>query len=587
MKKKILFSLILVVVLTCLFAFGISAATYGEANIYYFDSSIEDLTSKSTADAMFISTRDANDIITSYGGSFPKTNDKGEAISWYKLGQATVGENIYVAVKSFVTLDPQYANRPSDGRYLFTKDCGVTKSNVVSINFPNDSGIKSFSNGSAYGLYAQTGDYKPANSELLFAYFPNTYTVTDRAVQATPCLEVYFDENCTFTTLADVAFYGCKSLRKVVLPTSITKIDGGSGAFYNCKSLTDINLEELTSLTEIGNNAFKECDSLVEVKLPNSVTTIGERIFENCNSLVKVNFGARLGNLTQSLVYFSTNLQYIYLPDTIASSVGSHALTSSDSKTGYVKSVIFFNGTYEEALALKKIVTANGTSNNQKINHDNFVEWDKTKSDSYYVELATTENKNYLVYGYNTCKEFYKGQHKYDEPTYGFLDEQYLSAYCKTDVCEICNDKVVEEFCGPLFVNKGYAKSIDGTCFTYGIVINEENIALYKARTGESFNYGFIIGKVPNTAHDQIVDKDANALYEKTIVANFADISFENFTIYNVKMVGINTAEQQKTPVYCCAYVIDGDKISYMGDSVTKNAVSISSENIQVTIKED
>ena len=577
MKKKLIFSFILTAVLAFAFVLGISAATYGEANIYYFDSSVEDLASKSTADAMFTSTRDANDIITSYSGSFPKTNDEGEAISWYKLGQATVGENIYVAVKSFVTLDPQYANRPSDGRYLFTKDCGVTKNNVVSINFPNDSGIKSFSNGSAYGLYAQTGDYKPENSELLFAYFPNTYTVTDRAVQATPCLEVYFDENCTFTTLADVAFYGCKSLRKVVLPTSITKINGGSGAFYNCKSLTDVNLEELTSLTEIGNNAFKECDSLVEVKLPNSVTTIGERIFENCNSLVKVNFGASLGNLTQSLVYFSTNLQYIYLPDTIASSVGSHALTSSDSKTGYVKSVIFFNGTYEEALALKKIVTANGTSNNQKINHENFVEWDKTKSDSYYVELATTENKNYLVYGYNTCEEFYKGQHEYEEPTYGFSGEQYLSSYCKTGVCKNCNDKIVEKLCGALFINKGYSRELNGTYFDYGFTVDREEIAKYEALTGNTVSYGIIAAKKEVSENGKLIDDSLKAI-EGTISMSFDGTAYN---VYNVKVTGITEEEYKDKALYCCAYVIDGDKVSYIGNTVTEQAVLISYINVQ------
>ena len=46
-------------------------------------------------------------------------------------------------------------------------------------------------------------------------------------------------------------------------------------------------------------------------------------------------------------------------------------------------------------------------------------------------------------------------------------------------------------------------------------------------------------------------------------------------------MVGISE-DQVKTAIYCCAYIIDGENISYMGNAVTDKAISISSDSIQV-----
>ena len=96
---------------------------------------------------------------------------------------------------------------------------------------------------------------------------------------------------------------------------------------------------------------------------------------------------------------------------------------------------------------------------------------------------------------------------------------------------------------------------------------------------GDSFNYGFIVGAVPTTEHDQIIDAEGNSLLENTVTASFTDIAFENLTIYNLKMVGISN-DQVTTAIYCCAYVIDGESISYMGDSVTTKAVAVSSDSI-------
>ncbi len=104
------------------------------------------------------------------------------------------------------------------------------------------------------------------------------------------------------TEIGTYAFYECKSLASVVIPSSVTKIcqsafigctslvsvvisDGvkeiGIYAFAQCSSLTSVEIPP--SVTEIGNKAFIDCSSLSLVVIPPSVEKIGEKAFKNCN----------------------------------------------------------------------------------------------------------------------------------------------------------------------------------------------------------------------------------------------------------------------------------------------------------------
>ena len=90
------------------------------------------------------------------------------------------------------------------------------------------------------------------------------------------------------------AFYGCKKLRKVVLPQSVTTVyfngctslkeitlplsvrEIEDNAFFDCTSLTQLTFHE--GIEKIGDDAFRNC-GLHEVKLPKSLRSIGKRAF--------------------------------------------------------------------------------------------------------------------------------------------------------------------------------------------------------------------------------------------------------------------------------------------------------------------
>ena len=95
---------------------------------------------------------------------------------------------------------------------------------------------------------------------------------------------VIFSEDCQLTTIAGMAFYGCRNLEKIILPDKVRTIE--EKAFYYCESL--VKLELPTELETIGGNAFEGCKNLAEIYICDKVVTIGKDAFKKCGSLVSI-----------------------------------------------------------------------------------------------------------------------------------------------------------------------------------------------------------------------------------------------------------------------------------------------------------
>jgi hypothetical protein len=83
------------------------------------------------------------------------------------------------------------------------------------------------------------------------------------------------------TTIKECAFYGCRSLTSVNIPSRATIID--VQIFYGRSSPTSIDIP--SGVTIIWAEAFRDCSSLTSVDIPASVTFIKPGVFSACSRL--------------------------------------------------------------------------------------------------------------------------------------------------------------------------------------------------------------------------------------------------------------------------------------------------------------
>ena len=427
------------------------------------------------------------------------------------------------------------------------------------------------------------GQYKfESSSNLVEVYFPTREVIDE---------ETGLKKTVTYVTSVsgENLFGSCGKLQYIhnmgYLPIGI--VQGNNAGFTGCYALKEIIIPD--GVTSIPNYMFKNCQAVKEIVLPNSVTYMGKQAFAYCTSLEKFSFGASFcdfGSPNNDYETFSgtDSLKFVYMPATIINDLVNYTGTSLNNQFKNIfsnssKAVIFLVGDADDAALIKEKFAA--TNANGNIANADTAAYD---ADVDYVTLQAGLKKSVIVYNYSPCDAFYNGEHTESTTTYSFAGEQYTTPYCSYTGCTRagCSEVDVVQIAGALFENKGYSKVEDGTSFTYGIIINEKNIADYKAKTGEEITYGFIVGAVPNEPTGDIISAEGESLLEKTVVADFTTLAVKNLTIYNVKMVGIDTDLQKAQLIYCCAYVIDGDSISYIGEKVTEKAVSISSDAILV-----
>ena len=570
MKKKFLLTFLILSLLVCVFAISASASV-----IY------------KTSDEKVLFTAEVKDggrNFVSYEGSFPTTDGNGNALTWYVVNTETVNTDTVHTVASFNTIDTtgEHASLSDGGQYKYVNQ--AKELSVVSVYFPDDANVLTISmSDSGYGNAYGHGSDK---SNLLFLRLPNTLTdLPSRICQATNVIDCTVADSAPFETISNTAFYDCTNLRSVDISANVTLIKGSNHsnngfAFYNCISLVDVDFSENSKLVTIDQNAFNSCRALVEITIPNTVVNLGNNAFMYCSSLTTIRLGANAGKgldayNVQSMLYGCNSLKYVYMSDTMVPTSGSHLFDSGASGM-----VIFYTGSFEEYESL--YATLKSLGNNGKFINATAVEWDKTKDDQFYKDIAATENKNYVVYGYNACKAFYDNKHEFGETIYCFEKENYLSSFLETGVCENCESRVVEELCKALFTNKGYSKEEGGSFFTYGFVANRDEIAKYEKFTGERVLYGIIAANKSLSSDGALLDANGNAI-EGAISADFTNM---DYTIYNVKITGIGE-ENKASDLYCSAYVVDCGIISYIGNTVTDTSSLISYDKIDAIIPDE
>ena len=113
--------------------------------------------------------------------------------------------------------------------------------------------------------------------------------------------------------ICDRAFWYCRSLSEIVIPSSVTSI--GDSAFSGCYPLSEIVIP--SSVTNIGDWAFSGCDSLSEIVIPTSVTSIGDHAFSGCASLSEIVIPSSVTSIGDSAFSWCSSLKYISIPKSV------------------------------------------------------------------------------------------------------------------------------------------------------------------------------------------------------------------------------------------------------------------------------
>ena len=600
MKRKFLVLTIAIVALIAILAVSASA------DVIYKDAK---------GNVMFTGVDSNSDrVFESYTGSFPNTDEQGNALTWYIVSSETVDTNTVHTVASFLTIDTtgEHASLSNEGVYKYVNQ--AKELSIVSAYFPNNSNILTL-NLSSDG-YGNTYSFTTDTSNLLFLTLPNTLTVLPgRIAQVTPIIDCTIDENAPFTSISATAFYQAKNLRSVDIPKNVTIIysNGHSNdgyPFYDCSSLVDVDFAENSKLETIQQHAFNKCVALQEITIPNSVVNLGNNVFMYCSGLVTVRLGANAGKgletyNVQSMLYGCNSLKYVYMSDTMVPTTGSHLFDS-----GAGKMVIFYTGTQEQYETLKATLTTLG--NNGKFVNATAIEWDATQNDQYYKDLATNNNKNYVVYGYNKCNAFYNAEHNYGdvnscmvdvkcsrecgnkiESTFtehaiaesivyanGFDKAGVYNCICKNaDYCTAIEGYIVDEPTNPIITFKGYSVPELASYFgiNAGYKIDADLLTLYESLSGEKVTVGLLMVNAADVGIvADLIDADAKLVtnvrgFSVTMVSlNYEDISIE------IKGFDKSTTEGNyyKLSLVSAIFVKTGDDIEYLQDAIGDETVA-------------
>lgn len=313
MKKKILLTLAIVAVFTCLFALCVSAASvqYQHDNGMYFtlDTSAKTATFNQTNRTEY---KEANLIIP---GTFEY---EGETYTVTSVQDRSIGHQSGGSANAYV----EYVYIPSTVTYIgdqFVRNCDKLKKVKV------DASVTSF----------RTSDFQSCSA----------------------LEEIDFSGMTQLTSLAASMAGGNANLKTVKLPSSLKTID--SKAFQSCGGITSLVLPN--GLTTIGGNSL-QATKIETLVIPATVNSVSSAAFNNLSALKTIVFGnTSFEGWSTNSNTFTNNPEIIFFagsdPTTLTNHYTRWASYSTMSYEAYLSAV-------ENGTSIAKNTIVYGTQNN-------------------------------------------------------------------------------------------------------------------------------------------------------------------------------------------------------------------------------
>ena len=309
MKKKLLISLIVATIFTCLFAIAVSAtpmSMYTEFPVY-IDGQADPTTVYCTVSDSYTPTIELDD------GFFTQPDNDAQ----YKVDASTIVKIDLSNAK------PTGANKDYIARTTVLPQSQMTK--LTEVKLVNNSNYTDVANSFAKGITTLTTIDFGSATKIIDSAFEGCTGLTELVL---PERIIQTNNNsfkgCTGLTKLEIlgevnvhnsVFQGCTSLADVTL-VKVKNI--GNGMFYGCSSLTEITIPE--TATSIGSTAFMGTQ-IVSLHIPANVTSLGTQMVENVTTFTTLTIaeGSKLTSIGHRCFQYSNLTGDIVLPEGLTS----------------------------------------------------------------------------------------------------------------------------------------------------------------------------------------------------------------------------------------------------------------------------
>ena len=253
-----------------------------------------------------------------------------QAAYLYASVGASAKIGVGIASKTFSKSIEIWGKNNSPVRVYYHIEDGVLRTSCTrGKEFAAQGGWTSYwtSPGSRYFNPAGVGSYFDAGAGAGGAIVPiytytlddaNRATITGYSGNATALYIPGEIDGHEVVAIGDRAFENRTDLRTVMIPDSVTRINGN--AFYGCSNLANVTLSK--NLESMGSSAFGNCDGLTQIEIPKSLESCDISYgsygpFRDCDKLKKVKFEEGTTIIATMLFHHCTGIEEIEIPDTV------------------------------------------------------------------------------------------------------------------------------------------------------------------------------------------------------------------------------------------------------------------------------
>ena len=304
MKRKLLLTLAVACLFTCILAIGVSADSIA----------VNTITSDTYGTVYQLSADPGLDNAKNYVSVLNTIDDL--AKDQEALSVVTDGTYYYVFPSSYL-LD-EHTSREV-GKFSITLKMGAGSNYSSTQKGINDVFAEwNEAEGTSLPMFEYSGSWGSTKVDCIVRFeFPTDVKFMHKShclLKSVNLVEVIYHPDVSIAS-ATGGMSGCTALTTVVLPTCITSIP--ESFFNGCTSLVNlVNWDEVKdNVTSLGASAFYNCDSLVSISLP-ALTSIGKHALAYCDKLETVDLiGASFVTLNAAF-RDCPKLDGIVLPDT-------------------------------------------------------------------------------------------------------------------------------------------------------------------------------------------------------------------------------------------------------------------------------